>query len=113
MLSAMKVAAIWPPSAPPSVRITVFMPLATPVWVRGTAWTIRLPSAANASPIPIPSSAAVINISYGWRWASPAYANDNPVTAAPDDERALRTETARDGPGGGAEQPHQQRGRQQ
>ena len=55
MFSAMNVADSWPPSAPPSVRMTVFMPLATPVWWLGTACTIRLPSAANASPMPTPS----------------------------------------------------------
>ena len=32
MWPAMKVAESWPPSAPPIVRMTVFMPLATPVW---------------------------------------------------------------------------------
>ena len=59
----MSVATIWPPSAPPSVRITVFIPVATPVCSGGTAWTMRLPSAAKASPMPMPSSAALISMS--------------------------------------------------
>ena len=54
-LLAMKVATIWPPSAPPDVRITVFMPVATPVCPAGTAVTIRLPRAEKASPIPVPA----------------------------------------------------------
>ncbi len=65
VLSTMKVAAIWPPSAPPSVRITVFMPLAAPVCVAGTACTTRFPSAEKASPMPTPSSSALISISNG------------------------------------------------
>ena len=67
---ATKVAAICPPSAPPSVRSTVFIPLATPVWSRGTACTIRLPSAEKASPIPTPSSAELTSMPYGWRLVS-------------------------------------------
>src|SRR5450755_259633 len=63
VLLTMNVAAIWPPSAPPSVRMTVFMPLATPVCPGGTACTIRLPSAENASPIPTPSRKALISMS--------------------------------------------------
>ena len=60
-LAAMNVAESCPPSAPPSVRMTVFMPLATPVWWMETACTIRLPRAAKARPIPTPSSAAAIS----------------------------------------------------
>jgi hypothetical protein len=63
VLATTKVAAIWPPTAPPRVRSTVFMPLATPVWSAGTACTMRLPSAANARPMPIPSSAELISMS--------------------------------------------------
>lgn len=39
--SATKVAATWAPTAPPKVRITMFIPFATPVCLRGTAPTIR------------------------------------------------------------------------
>ena len=63
MLAATNVAAICPPSAPPSVRSTVFIPLATPVCCGGTACTIRLPSAAKARPIPIPSSIELTSMS--------------------------------------------------
>jgi len=41
----------------------VFIPLATPVWRGGTACTIRLPSAAKASPIPTPSSIELTSMS--------------------------------------------------
>ena len=59
------------------------MPVATPVWLNGTAWTMRLPSAANARPIPIPSSDAEISMSYGWAWATESHANATPVIALP------------------------------
>ena len=59
----MKVAASWPPSAPPTVRMTVFMPPATPVSCAETACTIRFPSAAKARPIPTPMSAALMSMS--------------------------------------------------
>ena len=44
------------PTAPPIVRTIVFMPVAMPVWSRGTASTIRFASEANARPMPTPSS---------------------------------------------------------
>ena len=50
------VAATWPPTAPPIVRTTVFIPVATPVWSGGTASTIRFAIEANAKPMPMPSS---------------------------------------------------------
>jgi hypothetical protein len=34
----------------------VFMPVASPVWACGTARTIRLAMAANAKPMPTPST---------------------------------------------------------
>ena len=37
--------------------MTVFMPVATPVCSGGTASTMRLPSDANARPMPTPSIA--------------------------------------------------------
>ena len=51
---AITLAPIWLPTEPPSERITVFMPVATPVWSGRTASTIRFASEANASPMPIP-----------------------------------------------------------
>ena len=54
MLAAMMLAAIWLPTAPPIVRMTAFMPVATPVWSGRTASTIRFASDAKANPIPIP-----------------------------------------------------------
>ena len=47
-------ALIWAPSAPPIERMIVFMPVATPVWVCGTASTISVAIAANARPMPAP-----------------------------------------------------------
>src|SRR5215471_4384387 len=83
VLAATNVAASWPPSAPPSVRSTVFIPVATPVCWAGTAWTIRLPSAANASPIPTPSSAELSSMSYGCRLAAASQPQATALTAAP------------------------------
>ena len=65
------------------MRSTVFIPLATPVWVAGTAWTIRLPSAANASPIPTPSSVELSSMSYGCRLVSASQPQAAALTAAP------------------------------
>ena len=43
-------AATWPPIAPPIVRMTAFIPVATPVWSGRTASTIRLAIEANGEP---------------------------------------------------------------
>ena len=42
------------PTEPPTVRITVFMPVATPVCSGRTASTMRFAREANASPMPAP-----------------------------------------------------------
>src|SRR3954469_1212641 len=47
-----------PPNAPPTVRVTAFMPVATPVCAGLTFSMIRLTIAANARPMPAPSSSA-------------------------------------------------------
>ena len=57
MCPATMLAATWPPIAPPIVRMIVFMPVATPVWLWSTASTIRFAIAANEKPIPRPISA--------------------------------------------------------
>ena len=88
LCAAMNVADSWPPSAPPSVRITVFMPVATPVCVLDTDWMIRLPSAANASPIPTPSSPAAIRNSIGWLLSTDSSANEAVVNAVPESSAA-------------------------
>ena len=54
----MRLAPICDPTEPPTVRITVFMPVATPVCSGVTTSTMRLASAAKARPMPAPSSAA-------------------------------------------------------
>ena len=50
-------AAIWPPSEPPIVRMIVFIPVATPVRLGCTASTTRFAIDAKAKPIPSPSAA--------------------------------------------------------
>jgi hypothetical protein len=53
-LAAITLAAIVEPSAPPTVRMIVFMPVAMPVWCGETASTMRFAIEANASPMPMP-----------------------------------------------------------
>ena len=109
----MNVAASCPPSAPPRVRITVFMPVATPVWLDGTAWTMRLPSAANARPMPIPSSDAEISMSYGWPWATASQPNATPVIALPAISAVFDPNRWASRPANGPEHGHPGRGRHQ
>ena len=44
----------------PIVRMIVFIPVATPVWLWSTASTIRFAIAANEKPIPSPISAVAM-----------------------------------------------------
>src|SRR5581483_3984591 len=81
--SARNVAVSWPPSAPPTVRMTVFIPLATPVWCSSTACTTMFPSAANARPIPTPRSAELTRKSYTWPCCTASSPNETAVTADP------------------------------
>ena len=74
-----------------SVRSTVFIPLATPVSVSGTACTIRLPSAEKASPIPTPSSAELTSMPYGWRLVTASQPQARRADR-PGDQRASRAE---------------------
>jgi hypothetical protein len=74
--------------------MTVFMPLATPVWWVETDWTIRLPSAAKASPMPTPSSPAAIRNSTGRLWSSASSANDAVVKAVPHSSAAREPKRA-------------------
>ena len=55
-------ATICAPSAPPIVRMIVFMPVATPVCDCGTARRSGSPSTANASPMPTPMSAPQVDV---------------------------------------------------
>ena len=45
----------WLPIEPPIVRTLAFIPVATPVWVAGTASTTRFDIAENAKPMPRPT----------------------------------------------------------
>ena len=56
-VAAMTLAPIWLPTDPPRVRMTVFMPVATPVCSGRTASTMRLASEAKARPMPTPRMA--------------------------------------------------------
>ena len=113
MLLAMKVAESWPPSAPPSVLITVFMPLATPVWWLGTACTMRLPSAAKARPMPTPSSAAATSSSQGCSWATASIRKDAVEKTRARQQRRARAEAGGDRTGLEAEDRHPDRRGQQ
>ena len=53
-MAASSTAPTWAPMTPPTVRTTVFMPVATPVSVGRTLSTISLGMTANANPMPTP-----------------------------------------------------------
>ena len=77
------------PIAPPTVRMLVFMPLATPVWLCGTAATTRLDIAANARPKASPRivvSTRTIQIS---SWAKAIPKVPTAVRVAPTTSSAL------------------------
>jgi hypothetical protein len=57
-LLAKSVAASCPPKAPPSVRVTAFIPVATPVCAGLTFCTIRFAIAEKERPMPMPSRPA-------------------------------------------------------
>ena len=59
------------------------MPLATPVWWAGTACTIRLPRAAKARPMPMPSSEEPIDQVVGMAWARASSAKAAAAKAVP------------------------------
>src|ERR1700722_11753074 len=94
----MNVADSCAPIAPPIVRITVFIPVAAPVWCAGTAVMIRLPRAAYASPMPIPISPAVSSMSYGWACANVVSPNPAAATAEPPITAALEPNLRAIGP---------------
>ena len=58
MLLASSVAATCPPKAPPRVRVTAFIPVATPVCSCRTFCTIRFAIAEKERPMPMPSRPA-------------------------------------------------------
>ena len=80
---AIRLAAIPAPIAPPIVRMTVFMPVAIPVWSRETASTIRFAIDANAKPIPTPSRAIATYTSICSSCLKVRSTNEASVTAAP------------------------------
>ena len=72
-----------PPNEPPTVRVTVFIPVATPVSAGPTFSMIRFAIAANASPTPLPSRAPATNTSHFWSCANAITRNDSNASAAP------------------------------
>ena len=112
--TAMNVATNAAPTAPPSVRITAFIPLATPVCVRGTASTIRLPSAAKASPTPMPEQrrgrrrSATAGV-----WATSSSTKLSAVATEPTISAAFEPKRCAMRPGEEAHDQHRHRERQQ
>src|SRR5215218_5396074 len=76
-------AAICPPSAPPIVRMIVFIPVATPVSVCDTASTIRFAIAAKDRPMPTPSNATPNTTCQTSACISASQRNDTEATAVP------------------------------
>jgi len=54
------------PTAAPTLRMLVFIPVAIPVWDWGTASTTRLDMAAYPMAIPMPSNPAAMRICQLW-----------------------------------------------
>ena len=73
----------WLPIAPPTVRMLAFIPVATPVWVPGTACTIRFVIAENASPMPRPASASAKYTCHSALCATARNANAKPPISPP------------------------------
>ena len=84
----------WLPIAPPTVRMFAFMPVATPVWVAGTASTIRFVIAENASPMPTPASASATYTCHSALCATARNTNAQPPMKPAHDERHLRADRA-------------------
>src|SRR5690606_31761095 len=57
-----------PATLPPAVRTSELIPLAMPLWSIGTCWTASVPSAAYATPNPIPQMELKAIMSYGWEF---------------------------------------------
>jgi hypothetical protein len=75
--------AIAAPNDPPTVRMTVLMPVAIPTSDCGTAATMRFAIAANAKEMPAPRSAPAARISIAWACATARTTNDADVSPAP------------------------------
>ena len=83
MWSATIAAAIWPPKAPPTVRMIVFMPVASPVWCWGTASTIRFAIEANDRPMPRPSSVTARSTCHSCECATAKSRKESPAKPVP------------------------------
>jgi hypothetical protein len=77
------VATSWAPSAPPSVRMIVLIPVATPTSSRGTDSTTMFAIDANAKPMPRPISAPPTRISQMLPCAAAKPTNASERTAEP------------------------------
>ncbi len=71
------------PNAPPTVRMTVLIPVAIPTSLRGTASTIRFAIAENANVIPAPSRIPPTANSQGEPWKSVKITYASVISSAP------------------------------
>ena len=71
------------PNEPPTVRITVLMPVAIPTSDCATASTIRFAIAANANVMPAPSRMPPSTSSHGCAWANVLIRNEAVIITAP------------------------------
>ena len=71
------------PNEPPTVRMTVLIPVAMPTSDWETASTIRFAIAANANVMPAPSSTPPRTSSHGCAWANVLIRNDAVIITAP------------------------------
>jgi hypothetical protein len=81
------------PIAPPSVRMRMLTPVATPVWPEPTFSITRLTIEANAKPVPAPSAVDATMICHGWScWSSsqtkPAVLIAQPITSGRRDTKS-------------------------
>ena len=83
MLPARIAVAIAAPNEPPTVRMTVLMPVAMPTSDCGTAATMRFAIAAKANEMPAPSSAPAARISTSRSCAAARTTKEAEVSPAP------------------------------
>ena len=87
------------PKAPPTVRMIVLMPVATPTSDCGTAPTIRFAIEAKANEIPLPSSAADTMNCHGWECSNARKTNAIVANAGAGRERGAEADASAEGAG--------------
>ena len=84
MVCAVRSAApTWPPTTAPTIRTTVFIPVATPISRASTFAAIRETIAAKAAPTPIPSRPLASTTCQGSSWANASRSAAPATTAMP------------------------------